>query len=269
MPSVFTHKLALALQFSDATDGRGIENDIRISVNGRPKRPMPKPGGYFIFMADDLPEESFDMDIAASGYVPTKKRILLEAPGIGPPLLRVEMIPEDKPLRGGRLCTLSGTCKGLSAIDAVKLGSNACVAGTFDARKRTLRVYNPYRLEFNRPRYALVDSKELRYEIFMIESRVSDGAFIIDHPFVSDVSADFTVAPVVAGDVNAKGEYLLRVRDDATDNRFIVRFAEDAGERFEIVDFTDADVLRRIAAAPKSRAKTKIKEAKDADEKNR
>jgi hypothetical protein len=262
MPSVFIHKLALALQFSDATDGRGIENDIRISVNGKPRRPMPKPGGYFIFMGDDLPEESFDMDIAASGYVPTKKRILLEAPGIGPPLLRVEMIPEDRSLRGERLCTLSGTRKALSAIDAVKLGSNACIAGTFDARKRTLHVYNPYKLEFNRPRYALVDSEGLHYEIFTIESRVSDEAFIIDHPFVSDVSADLAVAPVVAGDVNAKGEYLLRVRDDATDNRFIVRFAEESGERFEIVDFNDSDALRRIAAAPKSRAKTKVKDAK-------
>jgi hypothetical protein len=241
MPSVIIHKLALALQFFDATDGRGIENDIRISVNGRSKWPMPKGDGYFIFMADDLPEESFDMDIAASGYVPTKKRVLLEAPGIGPPLLRVEMIPEDKPLRGARLYTLSGTCKGLSAIDAVRLGSNACVAESFDAKKRTLCVYNPNRLEFNRPRYALVDARKLCYEIFTIESRVSDGAFIIDHPLVSDVSAGSSLAPVITGDVNAKGEYLLRARDDTTDNRLIVRFAEESGERFEIVDFNERD----------------------------
>jgi hypothetical protein len=240
MPSVFTHKLALALQFSDATDGRGIENDIRISVNGAVRRPMPKPGGYFVLTAEDLPEESFDMDIVASGYMPTKKRILLEAPGIGPPL-RIEMIPEEKPLRGGRLRTLSGTRKGLSAIDAVRLGSDICVAEAFDAKKRTLRVYNPYRLEFNRPRYALVGPEGLRYEIFTIDSRVSDGAFIIDHPLVSDVSAEFSVAPVVPGDVNAKGEYLLRVRDDTADMRFIVRFAEKAGERFDIVDFNERD----------------------------
>jgi hypothetical protein len=258
----------LALQFSDATDGRGIENDIRISVNGRLKHPMPKPGGYFLFMAADLPEESFDMDIVVSGYVPTTKRILLESPGIGPPLLRVEMIPEDRPLPGALLCTLSGKSKGLSAIDAVRIGSNVCVAEAFDARKRTLRVYNPYRLEFNRLRYALVDPGGLRYEIFMIESRVSDGAFIIDHPFVSDVSAEFAVAPVVTGDVNAEGEYLLRVRDETADNRFIVRFAEEAGERFEVVDFNESDVLRRTEAEPEPRPKTKARarEAKNADE---
>jgi hypothetical protein len=239
MPSVFTHKLALALQFSDATDGRGIEDDIRISVNGAVRRPMPKPGGYFVLTTEDLPEDSFDMDIVASGYMPTKKRILLEAPGIGPPL-RIEMIPEDKPLRGGRFCTLSGTRKGLSAIDAVRLGSDICVAEAFDAKKRTLRVYNPYRLEFNRSRYALVNPEGPRYEIFTIDSRVSDGTFIIDHPLVSEVSA-VSVAPLITGDVNAKGEYLLRVRDDTADMRFIVRFAEKAGERFEIVDFNDRD----------------------------
>jgi hypothetical protein len=240
MPSVIIHKLALALQFFDAIDGRGIENDIRISVNGKPKHPMSKSGGYFVFTAGDLPEESFDMDIVASGYAPTKKRILLEAPGIGPPLLRVEMIPEDKPW-GGRLCTLSGTCKGLSAVDAVRLDAGVCVVEDFDARKRMLRVCNPYPLEFNRPRYAMVDRGGLRYEIFTIDSRVSDGAFIIDHPFVSDVSAEFAIAPVVAGNVNAEGEYLLRVRDETADNRFIVRFAEETGERFKLVDFNEKD----------------------------
>jgi hypothetical protein len=237
MPSVFTHKLALAVQFSDATDGRGIENDIRISVNGKPKLPIPKPGGFFIFMADDLPEEPFDMDVRVFGYVPTKKRILLEAPGIGPPLLRIELVPEENPLLGRTFETLSGSGGGIEAVDAVNFGENLCFVGSFDKRKRTLHIHNPHRLEFNRPRYALVNPGELRYETFIIESRVSDEAFIIDHPFVSDVSAELPIASVVAGDVNAEGGYLLRVRGGSADDRWIVRFTEDGGERFELVDF--------------------------------
>jgi hypothetical protein len=248
---VFTHKLALALKFMDATDGRGIEHDIRISVNDRPAIPSPRQGGYFVFMSNELPEDAFDMDVRASGYVPTKRRILLEAPGIGPPLSHIELIPEAGSARGALFASLSGTKKGLSAIDAVKLGKNPCLAESFDARRRTLRVYNPYRFEFNRARYALVDPSVPRYEAFAIEKRVSNEAFIIDHPLTSDVSAEFPIMPIVSGDVNAEGEYLLRVRDDTAENRWIVRFTEDSGERFELVDFNEA----AVSAKGKARVK--------------
>ncbi|MDR2089315.1 MAG: hypothetical protein LBP73_08170 [Clostridiales Family XIII bacterium] len=260
MPSVITHKLALALRFSDATDGRIIERDVQCSVDGKLRRPMPKWGGYFVFTAEDLPEEQFDLDVRALGYVPTKKRVLLEAPGIGPPLLRIELIPQENPLLRTDFDTLSGKRRGLREIDAVKLEENLCFAKAFDARKRMLRIYNPYRLEFNRARYALVDPNGLSYEPFVIESRASDETFKIDHPFVTNISADLQIAPVVGGDVRADGEYLLRVRDGGANSRWIVRFAESKGDRFELVDF---DGGRKTARSAKTPRKTNGKEKKN------
>jgi hypothetical protein len=250
MPSVITHKLALALRFSDATDGRVIENGLQCLIDGKPRRPLPKWGGYFVFSAEELPEACFDLDVRASGYVPTKKRVLLEAPGIGPPLLRVEMIPKEERLPNVGFYTLSGKRKGLIAIDAVNPTENSCFAGAFDARKAALTVYNPYRLELNRARYALVDPNGLSYEPFVIEARISGETFKIDHPLVTTVSADFPIIPVVSGDVRADGEYLLRVRDEGADKRRLVRFEEDAGERFELIDFGEGEGAQAPARKP-------------------
>jgi hypothetical protein len=241
MASVWKHTLALALRLSDATDGGNIEYDIRFSVNGKRRVPLPKPGGHFVFLAGDLPEEDFDLDVHASGYVPTTRRVLLEAPGIGPPLLRIDMVPREAPLGRARLRTLSGTRKGLLAIDAARLAGYACFARGFDARKRILTVYNPYRLALDRSRYALVSREALRYESFAIESHVAGEAFKTDHPFVASVSDGSPITPVVSGLVRADGTYLLRVRDESSDNRFVVRFAEEEGERFEVVDFNDPE----------------------------
>jgi hypothetical protein len=250
MSSLIKHTVALALRLSDATDGKNIEYDIRFLIDGKPRLPLPKPGGHFIFFAEDLPEEGFDLDVRASGYVPTTRRVLLEAPGIGPPLLRLDMIPEENPLRGARFGTLAGKRKGLVAIDAVRLGEQTCFAKEFDARKRMLTIYNPYRLALDRTRYALVNREALQYEPFVVESGVSDEAFKIDHPLVSSVSAA-PIAPVVSGLVRADGEYLLRVRDESSDNRFIVRFTEAEGERFAFVDFDEPESLSRLAEAPR------------------
>ncbi|MDR1573882.1 MAG: hypothetical protein LBS24_06190 [Clostridiales Family XIII bacterium] len=252
MPSVIKHTLALTLKLSDATNGGLIESGIRFSIDGKPRRPLPKPEGYFVFLTEDLPEASFDLDVRASGYVPTTRRVLLEAPGIGPPLLSVEMVPEEGLSWNMRFGTLSGERKGLVAIDAVRVGEKICFAGAFDARKRMLTVYNPYRHTFNRTRYALVDPAGLRYEPFVIESYASDETFKIDHPFVSAVSAESPIAPVVVGLVRADGTYLLRVRDESLDNRWIVRFTEAEGERFELVDFNEPETAR-LKASEKSK----------------
>jgi hypothetical protein len=255
MSSRITHKLALALRLSDATGGMGIEKDTLFFVDGEQRRPFPKPNGYFAFTKETIPEEDFDLEVRASGYVPTKKRVLLEAPGIGPPLLRIEMIPEDNPLSGNSFQTLSGTRKGLVAIDAVKLGESPCFAKEFDARTKVLAVRNPYRLEFDRAGYALVNPKELCYETFTVAARVSDEAFKIDHPLISNVSADFPVAPVISGSVSAGGEYLLRLRDAAVERRWIVRFKEDAREYFNLVDFNEPETVSLVAAPPATGAK--------------
>jgi catechol 2,3-dioxygenase-like lactoylglutathione lyase family enzyme len=254
MPTVITHRLALALRLSDATDGRGIEDDVRFLIDGETRKPMPKPSGHFIFTAEDLPETHFDLCVRASGYVPTKKRVLLEAPGIGPPLLHIEMIPLENPLGNVRFWTLSGSLEGLSEIDAVPIGENSCFAKSFDAKTRTLTVYNPYRIEFNRARYALLDPNGLSYESFRIESRVSDEAFKIDHPFVLAVSAERPVVPVVSGCVGANGEYLLRVRDEGVGKRRIVRFSDKDGERFELVEFSDKEGAR-IVQSPRAESR--------------
>ncbi|MDR2132011.1 MAG: hypothetical protein LBP30_01555 [Clostridiales Family XIII bacterium] len=272
MPSVITHKLALALRFSDAIDGRIIENDIQCSIDGKQRRPAPKSGGYFAFLTEDLPEESFDLEVRASGYVPTKKRVLLEAPGIGPPLLNIELIPEENPLLNVNFDTISGKREGLAALDAVRQGENSCFVGSFDARKRRLSVYNPHRLELNRVRYALVDPNGLSYEPFVIEERVAGGAFRIDHPFIASVSEDRPIAPLIGGEVRTDGTYLLRVRNEGADKRWIVRFAEAEGDRFELVDFDNPETLRfddgresaRPAKAPrKASGKASGKEKKN------
>jgi hypothetical protein len=254
MPSVITHKLALALRFSDTTDGRVIENGLQCLIDGKPRRPMPKWGGYFVFSAEDLPEESFDLDVRASGYVPTKRRVLLEAPGIGPPLLRIELIPEEDPLRYIKFHTISGKRQGLAAIDAARLTERVCFAKHFDPRKRILTVYNPHRIDFTGARYAIVAPDELSYEPFAVESRVTGEAFMIDHPLTAKVSADMPIVPVVSGDVRADGEYLLRVRDDGAGRRRLVRFTEAAGERFALVDFGEGEAAPQPEADKEGKA---------------
>jgi hypothetical protein len=126
----------------------------------------------------------------------------------------------------------------------VKLGENLCFAMGFEVRRKRLRVYNPYRIEFNRARYALVNVEAPSYESFSVEACVSGETLQIDKRLASGPYENAPLSPVVSGAVDAEGNYLLRVRDMTAECRWIVRLKAGKEERFTLVDFNKPETAR-------------------------
>ncbi|MDR1605340.1 MAG: hypothetical protein LBS10_11260 [Gracilibacteraceae bacterium] len=237
MPAVIKHQLALAVRLSDVTDGRGVENDVTFWVNGTEKSPRRKTNGFFIYTDPALLAQDYDLEVRARGYVPARRRILLEAPGVSPPDLRLELVPEEDLRTAGLYFSLAGRLPGLTAIDAVSADDTACRVKHYDARRRRLTVFNPHRLEFERALYALVQTAETRYVPFAPEGYSPDGTLKTDRSLTLRGLVNLPLTPVVAGITGPEGDYLLRVRKNAAGNRWIVRLRLNEADKFAGVDF--------------------------------
>jgi hypothetical protein len=237
VPAVIKHQLALAVRLSDATDGRGIENDVTFLVDGTEKLPQRKANGYFIYTDQALLERDYDLEARARGYAPIRRRVRLKEPGVIPPDLRLELIPLESLRTEGLFHTLEGRLPGLGAIDAVNPGDGACLIKDYDARRRRLTVFNPHRLEFDRVLYALVQIAENRYTPFAVETRVSGDVLKTDRPLTVKGVVNLPLTPVVSGLAGPEGEYLLRVRRNAAGSRWIVRIRLNETDKFTLVDF--------------------------------
>ncbi|MDR0433522.1 MAG: hypothetical protein LBH21_00495 [Gracilibacteraceae bacterium] len=236
MPAVIKHQLALALRLADAADGREVENNVSFWVDGKEQLPRRKANGYFIFTDPDLLLGDYSLEVRARGYIPVCRRVRLEAPGVSPPDLRLELTPAPDPGTAALYHSLTGRLPELTGIDAVAATGGACQVKSYDPRRRRLTVFNPHRQEFERALYALVLTDETRYIPFAVTGRAGE-TLIIDRPLTLKNAVNLPLAPVVAGVTGPEGDYILRMRKTAAGGRWIVRCRWREADKFTLVDF--------------------------------
>ena len=95
--------------------------------------------------------------------------------------------------------------------------------------------------------YGLLSSDKQCYEKIEVEKMVSPKSIQLKNPpagtFIPAYTPNLFIARIVYGVVHDGGRYLLRVRDEGTDTRYLVRYEVGDEVRFQVVDFHDQEVL--------------------------
>lgn len=234
--TVFTHSLDLALRLVDTTSGKGVSGaGMEVRVDGKPVRFGEKGGGMLIFQ--NLATRRFHLEVASSAYETANREVDLDSLKKGLPLLEVHLIPSAGYPGIAEFQTLEGILPGISELSAVRMGDNACLIREFDPRKRLVKLFNPHHLALDRMLYALVDPDNGRYEPFQILRTLDDQTVKTDRVLETEFRNYFPISPMVLGKWGEDGRYCLRVRDEGTACKWLVRWEKDGKARFRTVDF--------------------------------
>ena len=233
--AVIRHRVALALRMIDTSTGRAADlNGTIIRCDGKPLHPLLRDDGYIVFL--DLPPDGATLSVRVPEFEPIELVPDDAALSAGKYEQEVQLIPDGKSRM--RPCfTLSGTMPGITAIDAVRVGDNACLMRSFDERRKIITLFNPRQLELDRTFYAVVNPDDARYEAIEITERTSDKTFRIAEPLKSEFRNYYPVSRRVLGRAAPPGNYLLRVRNDSAKCVWIVRYIVNGQAYFQTVDF--------------------------------
>ncbi len=234
---MFTHSLNLALRLVDTTSGADIPGwELEIRIDGQLTRCEEK-GGVLIFQ--NLRQRQFSLSLRSPHYEPVDQAVDLDALPHGLPLMELPMIPSANFPGGTEFLTLEGTLPGISALSAVRSGENACMIREFEPRKRLMKLFNPHHLSLDRMLYGLVDPDHGSYEPFRILHMADDQTAKTDRVLETAFRNYFPVSPMVLGKWDETGRYCLRVRDDGTQARWIIRWEAGGTAHFQTVDFRE------------------------------
>ena len=233
---VFTHRLDLALRLVDTTSGRNVSGRSTAAfVDGKQVRFGEKGDQVLIFR--NLEKRAFRLTITSPLYETAEVDVDLEKLDARLPLLEIHLVPGRNYIPGIELLSVEGTLPGIQELSAVRMGENSCLIREFDPRRRQATVFNPHHLALDRVHYALVDPDRGTCEPFRILRMVNDQTLKLDRVLEMSFRNYFPITPQVLGKTGADGSYCLRLRDDGTQARWLIRWVVDGETRFRTVDF--------------------------------
>lgn len=229
------HRLDLTLSLIDTTTGKAIRSD-RILIqdsNGATLSAIQKQDGIFLFLG--IGREDRTLHIEAQGYEPTD--LVIEYQRLSPqyPLVVEQLIPTLRHYRPLPCKQVSGNWPGIRSITAVRLGERFCIAREWEERRRKLTLYNPHRKDFENLHYALLDLDTARFEEFVVTEQLDSNTVRVDHPFAIKVRNDLPICPVVFGRASPDGEYVIRFREPADQEQWMLHISTGTEEYFETI----------------------------------
>lgn len=239
--SVISYKLDLLIRLIDTTDGKSVnERSVSFKRDGKDVKPIPKGEGNFIFL--NTGRDNFELSVSVRGFEDQTVDIDYEKLDGMLPIKEVFLIPSENTLSDKRLISISGTVKGLEAIEAVGLQNLRCYASDYDERKRIVTLYqNGTQISLEDIYYGLIKQGGESYEAFTVDKLVSNNKLKLRDPLKDEFTANSPIARIVFGNVKKGGEYKLTVRDDASKLSYIVRYIVKGEEKFKKVDFHELD----------------------------
>ncbi|MDR3294892.1 MAG: hypothetical protein LBT26_03535 [Clostridiales Family XIII bacterium] len=232
--AIIRHTLDLVIRLIDSASGQTAHGVTRLSKDGMPLDVRANSDGQLLL--SNFPRDDFDLGIQVRGYEPETKRIAFGELDENPPYAEIHLTPGA--FYGGGACRdIEGKCPGVKSVDAARAGGTICFAQEYDEKKLQLTLYNPYKQQIDLRYYALLAPDAESFEPIDVKKQISDTVCRLEKP----LGAPFVQSPLarrVCG-MAGGGAYRLRVRDDSTDARWIVRVTQEEGCRFQVVDFSD------------------------------
>ena len=241
---VFTHRLDLALRLVDTTSGKNIPStELTVLIDGDPATFGKKEDEILVFQ--QLHKRQFLLETRSRLFEDGAIEVDLDKLNKAEPLLELHLVPSREYPGAAPFLELTGMLPGLQELSAVHLSSKSCLIREFDLRRRQLQMFNPHHLSLDRLEYGLVDPDQNVFEPFRILRQINDQTVKVDRVLETEFRNYFSIAPVVFGKVFPDGRYCLRVRDQASDANWLVRWTCSGGEpQFRVLDFHDTAVLK-------------------------
>ena len=131
-------------------------------------------------------------------------------------------------------------------IEAVSMNRLLCLSGDMNVRTGVMSVYHPSGgvITLDEVYYALLSADKTSYERIEVEKMITSKSVKLKCPIKGSFSPNLPIGRIVYGIVQNDGEYLLRVRNEGADTRYLVRYEVGEEERFQVVDFHDQEVLQ-------------------------
>ena len=249
-------KLDLVIRLLDTTTGATPDGSVRFYKDGKIIPGMDKGDGTFAFV--NLGREDFPMHIEVDGYEPSELNVHYEEDESAIPMYDVFLMPSENVSRGGYVLSFSGKLPKITSIEAVSLVKPVCTISDYDKKERIITLFLPNRrIVMEGVHYGLVHESEATYEKFEVESTMSPVTVRIKNPLEQEYLLNSPISRIVFGKVDKKGNFALRVRDDGSDLRYLVRYEANGNVGFQEVDFHHLEgvKLKRLAARKKDEEK--------------
>ncbi len=242
--SVINSRLDLMIRLIDTTTGAIVdERNVIFTRNGLAVRPEPRGTGVFIFI--NTGREDFLMRTEVYGYEPLETQVVYDSLDERLPALNLFLMPSESMFRGEDLLSFSGTLPFLKKIEAVNLNDPVCICNEYDAKKLTAKVFRSEagKIEMNDIYYGLLASDKQSFEKIEVTESVSPQSVRLKEALKGEFTSNLPMMRILFGSVNADGDYLLRVRDNGKDLKYLVRYEVNDEVRFQTVDFRNMEAL--------------------------
>lgn len=234
--SVIHYRLDLLIRLIDTTTGFEVEErNVRFWHEGREVHPVPRGSGNYVFLNSG--REDGSLEVRVFGYDSCRVDIRYDALDSQLPIKEVFLIPSENTGKGMPVITFSGRLPGITAIEAVNLGSPCCCISEFDERKRIMKLFKTHRAGMEDIFYGLVHPDRKDYEPFEVVKGISESSVKIKEPLKEPFSVNSPIARIIFGRVTPEGDYCIRVRDDAERLLYLVRYVAEGNVKFQITDF--------------------------------
>ncbi len=232
---IISHRLNLVLRFIDTTTGKPVSaSELMLYADGKLLPHSERERGTLIFT--ELERNDFVLTVKSRNYETYSSLVRFSELDIKLPELSIQLIPSQNNIYPVPCLELKGILPGISELSAVRFGDNYCLIREFDPRKKLITVFNPHHLELERTDYALVDPEKQSFEPFKIIKCIDEGSFKIDRVLESSFTSYFPISPVLYGMTAEDGTYVLRVRDDSSSSKWIIRYKTGQQSQFFLTD---------------------------------
>lgn len=230
------YKLDLLIRLVDTTTGAIVtERDVQFQRDGKDVRPVQRGNGNYVFL--NTGRDDCTLDVRVFDYETAQVTIRYEELDAFLPMKDVFLIPSENTAKGEQVLSLAGHLSGIEAIEAVRLGRSYCTVKNFDARKRIMNLFKANGPSMEEISYGLIHADNMTFEAFTVEKVISPVSLKLKKPLQEEFRENAPISRIVYGQWNAEGDYLLRVRDDATNLKYLVRYVILGTPMFQIVDF--------------------------------
>lgn len=251
---IIRHRAGLVVRLVNTATGQEIrQSGIRFTRNGETVFPMQRPDGKLVFL--NFPSDACTFGVHAAQFVPQQVELTAELLAGQLPLKEIHLVPDRTYAARWPCDTVEGVWPGIEQIDAVRMTDNACLMQAYDERRRILTLFNPHHLSLDRTYYAVVDPDACRYEPIEIIEQCSDQKFRVAAPLQRPFGNYFPVARRIQGAVLPQDRYELRVPDDSSNRRWLVRWRSGGQDYYQMVDFAQPETVT-LRSPPAERAET-------------
>ncbi len=244
MASVIRAKLDLLIRLVDTTTGAAVdEKNVVFTRDGKPVRPDTRGEGIYLLI--NTGRENFLMQVKVYGYEEMTLNINYEELDERIPEITVFLIPSENTVRGEGVLSLSGILPFLEAIEAVKPDRALCTVKGFEPRKKILSYFPQAGAlrDWDEAEYGILHADQESYEKIGIVRRDTEQSVELKEVLKEENISNLPVLRIIHGKVDENGAYLLRVRDDGEDQKYLVRYTVKSEVRFQTVDFREPEEL--------------------------